>query len=192
MKLDLRPITLRLKKPLNTSRGPLKERVGLELRVEHEGLVGRGEAFPLQAFGTESFADAESVLKSLTVEPIESIDELGYALTSLEASPEAQSTIGMTAESTSIETYSAFPKPTPSRTTSVRLFAAVSVFTSRTLFTASSATPSAPTGTPASSASGLTDWVNTNEVPPTATRPKKTSTKTSPSPWYASGNGPPV
>ena len=90
MKLELRPITLRLKKPLNTSRGPLKERVGLELRVEHEGLVGRGEAFPLQAFGTESLSDAESVLKNLSVDPIELIDELSYSLTALEATPAAR------------------------------------------------------------------------------------------------------
>lgn len=90
MKLELRPVSIRLKRPLATSRGPLSERTGFEVRFVHDGVAGRGEAYPLQAFGTESLADAESVLRTLEVTPVEAPDEVAGLLTPLEATPAAR------------------------------------------------------------------------------------------------------
>ncbi|MBL8917355.1 MAG: o-succinylbenzoate synthase [Myxococcaceae bacterium] len=83
-------MSIKLKRPLSTSRGPLAERAGFEVHLAHEGVEGRGEAYPLQAFGTESLADAESVLRTVEVTPVASVDEVAGQLSSLTATPAAR------------------------------------------------------------------------------------------------------
>lgn len=90
MTLELRPVSIRLKKALTTSRGPLQERTGFEVRFRHDGIEGRGEAYPLMAFGTESLADAQSALRSFSPTPISSIEELQTVLAPLDATPAAR------------------------------------------------------------------------------------------------------
>jgi L-Ala-D/L-Glu epimerase len=52
--LSLTAIELRLKNPVRTATGVLAVRRGFEVQFTHRGLTGRGEATPLEAFGTES------------------------------------------------------------------------------------------------------------------------------------------
>ena len=63
---------------------------------------------------------------------------------------------------------------------------------SRRLLTISSAQASSPAGTEAASPSQLNADICTYAVPATATTPKNANTKTSPSPLYPYGLGPPV
>lgn len=61
----LEPFRLPLRKPFRTAQGILRERRGVLLRIVCEaGIVGVGEASPLEAFGTESFEAARSALEA--------------------------------------------------------------------------------------------------------------------------------
>lgn len=61
----LQAFRLPLRTPLPTARGLLRERRGLLLRIVCEdGIVGVGEASPLEAFGTETLAAARDALES--------------------------------------------------------------------------------------------------------------------------------
>jgi L-Ala-D/L-Glu epimerase len=90
MKIEVTVARLRLARKVTTARAVLQERAGLQVELSHDGIVGRGEAFPLPAFGTESLNQAESALRSFQPRPFEQVDELALALSSLEPTPAAR------------------------------------------------------------------------------------------------------
>lgn len=62
-RFQIAPLRLGLKAPLVTAREAYAERVGFTVALEDEaGRVGRGEAMPLPAFGTESVDECEQAL----------------------------------------------------------------------------------------------------------------------------------
>lgn len=64
--ISLQPFTLPLRTPLVTSRDRYTVRSGVLVRVEiDDGVVGLGEAMPLEAFGTEGLETATQVLALL-------------------------------------------------------------------------------------------------------------------------------
>ena len=54
MKLQITPFTLRLKKPIQTARGPMDDRIGFQVAFTASGITGRGDAMPMASFGTET------------------------------------------------------------------------------------------------------------------------------------------
>jgi o-succinylbenzoate synthase len=63
-RLELRPFRLRLRQPLRTAGATYQERWGVEVRVvDDAGQVGRGEATPLPAFGTETLEACQRALE---------------------------------------------------------------------------------------------------------------------------------
>ncbi len=90
MRLDIARLALRLKSPLRTARGQMQTRNGFSVTVFDEQLVGRGEAFPLADFGTESEEQCATSLKSLIVAPPTSIEEIEFQLGSLQNTPAAR------------------------------------------------------------------------------------------------------
>ena len=84
----------------------------------------------------------------------------------------------------SVSTYPARLRASPSMTASVRLPATVSVPMSRRLLTISRAQASSPAGTEAARPSQVSVFICTYAVPATATTPKHRNTNTSPSPLY--------
>lgn len=57
---------LKLKEPFNTSKGVITERKGYLIQLKSDtGKSGTGDASPFPEFGTETYAEAEEVLKSL-------------------------------------------------------------------------------------------------------------------------------
>lgn len=66
LRLDLKPLVHHLEAPLVTAHGPHVKRSGwLITLMDDEGRVGRGEAMPLAAFGTESYEAAEASLREI-------------------------------------------------------------------------------------------------------------------------------
>jgi L-alanine-DL-glutamate epimerase-like enolase superfamily enzyme len=90
MKLELKQVTYSLRRPVITARATMEARQGWQVRFAHDGLVGRGEAFPLHAFGTESVDACRRALESFEPEPIDSIDELPVVLAPLDGTPAAR------------------------------------------------------------------------------------------------------
>ena len=62
MKLEIEPFTLWLKKPIQTARGPMDERVGFRVALNADGVRGRGDAMPMASFGTETPEAAHAAL----------------------------------------------------------------------------------------------------------------------------------
>jgi len=66
LKLAYSPYLLLLNKPFTTSKSTINERKGFIISIKNQnGLEGIGDACPLPEFGSESFDEAESVLKNL-------------------------------------------------------------------------------------------------------------------------------
>jgi len=66
LQLTYSPYLLLLNKPFTTSKSTIKERKGFIISIENQnGLEGIGDACPFPDFGSESFDEAESVLKYL-------------------------------------------------------------------------------------------------------------------------------
>ncbi|HYO69824.1 MAG TPA: o-succinylbenzoate synthase, partial [Archangium sp.] len=64
-KTTLHALRLEMVNPLKTARGTYAAREGFVVRLEdEEGRVGRGEAMPLEEFGTESPGDCERALNA--------------------------------------------------------------------------------------------------------------------------------
>ena len=63
MRTTIERCQLTLRTPLRTARGTLRERTVFVVRLEHEGLVGLGEASPLSAAGTEGTAACAAALE---------------------------------------------------------------------------------------------------------------------------------
>jgi o-succinylbenzoate synthase len=89
-------LSLELKVPLHTARGPLTRREGFVVRVhDSAGGQGLGEAMPLPEFGTESREEAELALRSTaerwrTVRAPGSLEDVAPLLGGLEATPSAR------------------------------------------------------------------------------------------------------
>jgi o-succinylbenzoate synthase len=90
MKLERRRRSLRLSRPLVTAHGPLEWREGFELVVSADGRVGRGEAFPLEAFGTESLVATEAALRGLALDLVDSVEAITEQLAPLSSTPAAR------------------------------------------------------------------------------------------------------
>lgn len=90
MKIDLVPVSLRLVEPLVSAHGTLHERVGFDVHVSLDGIVGRGEVFPLPEFGTESLDKAIAAVRAFTATPYESVEELTAQLAPLDPTPAAR------------------------------------------------------------------------------------------------------
>ncbi len=91
MKLDVTPFTLRLKKPIQTARGPMDERVGFRVGFSSDGVTGRGDAMPMASFGTESPEAALLALQKFEVSTAPStVEEIAVAIDSLSATPAAR------------------------------------------------------------------------------------------------------
>ncbi len=91
MKLSVGRSTLKLKQPLETAKGVIAERFGFRVTFETAGVTGRGEAFPLQAWGTESVDEADRALSQFEVEKVPtSIDEIAEVTSRLESTPTAR------------------------------------------------------------------------------------------------------
>ena len=66
LQLTYSPYLLLLNKPFTTSKNTIKERKGFIISIKNQnGLEGIGDACPFPDFGSESFDEAESVLKNL-------------------------------------------------------------------------------------------------------------------------------
>jgi L-Ala-D/L-Glu epimerase len=90
MKLELRSTSLKLKRPVVMAREQLEVRRGVEVIVSGEGVIGRGEAFPLGSFGTEPLAATQAALEGLTLRPVDAVEEIASRLTGLESTPAAR------------------------------------------------------------------------------------------------------
>lgn len=60
--IELEPFAVSLSEPLKTARGPITERKGFLVRIDHRGTVGVGEATPLPGW-TESHEECERALE---------------------------------------------------------------------------------------------------------------------------------
>lgn len=87
--VSLAPIRMDLAQPLKTARATYSAREGFVVRLKDaEGRVGQGEAMPLPAFGTESLAGCERVLRAhlealrgkTLGDELEDVEEAVYAL----------------------------------------------------------------------------------------------------------------
>jgi o-succinylbenzoate synthase len=90
MRLKIAPLSLRLKSPLITARGPMHMRSGFAVTVFDSQFVGRGEAFPLADFGTESEGQCAEALKALAVVAPTSIADIESQLGLLRDRPTAR------------------------------------------------------------------------------------------------------
>src|SRR5262249_42187603 len=106
--------------------------------------------------------------------------------------PSAHSAGAQANAATTIAVYIARERSRPSRTTSVRLPARLSVSMSRTLFTTTIALASSPTGTATANPCHGSFCTCTKYAPTTATIPKNRNTNSSPRPSSPYGRGPPV
>ncbi|MFP9192068.1 o-succinylbenzoate synthase [Natronosalvus vescus] len=61
--MDFRPFELDLEEPFTTAQGTITSRDGFLIRVEHEGVIGVGEATPLPGW-TESYEDCREALEA--------------------------------------------------------------------------------------------------------------------------------
>jgi len=89
VKLRLEHCILKLKAALLTSHGCVEQREGFRVFLEDEdGCLGRGEVFPMPAFGTETLSQASQALSSLKVAHMPgTLEELEAVLLSLEPFP---------------------------------------------------------------------------------------------------------
>ena len=71
MKLSWKPVSVRLRAPVLTAHGELRDRDGFLVRVDE----GRGEACPLPWFGTEDAAACERALSVAADKPSEAKSE---------------------------------------------------------------------------------------------------------------------
>jgi o-succinylbenzoate synthase len=90
MKVDIVPKNLKLRRPLPTSYGTVTERRGFEVTVTEDGISGRGEAFPLEAFGTESQTACEAAIRAASLRPIVAPEELEMVLGAMREAPAAR------------------------------------------------------------------------------------------------------
>ncbi len=91
MKLELTPFSLRLKKPIQTARGPMDERVGFRVSLTAQGVTGRGDAMPMASFGTETPDAALAALQKFSLSKLpETVEEIAVAISSMEATPAAR------------------------------------------------------------------------------------------------------
>ena len=91
MKLEVTPFTLRLRKPIQTARGPMDERVGFQVALRANGVVGRGDAMPMASFGTETPEAALAALTNFELATLpESVDDVALAIESLASTPAAR------------------------------------------------------------------------------------------------------
>lgn len=91
MKLEISPFTLRLRKPIQTARGPMDERVGFRVVFRSDGVVGRGDAMPMASFGTETPEAALAALERFTLtESPKSVEDIGQLISVLSATPAAR------------------------------------------------------------------------------------------------------
>lgn len=91
MKLELTPFKLRLKKPIQTARGPMDERVGFKVLVRHDGVTGRGDVMPMASFGTETPDAAHQALERFELAKApNSLEEITQAIAGMEKTPAAR------------------------------------------------------------------------------------------------------
>ncbi len=88
MKLQITPFTLRLKKPIQTARGPMDNRIGFHVAFSANGITGRGDAMPMASFGTETPEAASAALQKFDITSIPTtVEEVAVAIDSLSATP---------------------------------------------------------------------------------------------------------
>jgi o-succinylbenzoate synthase len=80
----------KLTRPFVTAHGSVATREGFEIVVSGEGRRGRGEAFPLEHFGTESLASAERALRGLSLETVDQVEAVERQLEPLSSTPAAR------------------------------------------------------------------------------------------------------
>lgn len=95
LRLELRPIRLRLAAPLSTAHGPIHERYGVLVTASDGVLRGFGEASPLPAFGTEDPVRARATLTEVAARLAgaavpESLADVTALLAGLDATPAAR------------------------------------------------------------------------------------------------------
>jgi o-succinylbenzoate synthase len=95
LRLELRPIRLRLTAPLVTAHGPMHERYGVLVTASDGTCRGCGEAAPLPAFGTEDPVSARAALTELATRlsgapAPESLADIAALLGDMEATPAAR------------------------------------------------------------------------------------------------------
>ncbi len=91
MKLQVTPFSLRLKKPIQTARGPMDERVGFRVSFTADGVTGRGDAMPMASFGTETPEAALAALQRFDLATAPStVEEVAVAIDQLSATPAAR------------------------------------------------------------------------------------------------------
>lgn len=91
MKLVIAPISLKVARPIQTALGPMDVRTGWRVVLEVAGVAGRGEAMPMESFGTESAAAALSALQNFELERVpESLGDVLEATAPLKATPAAR------------------------------------------------------------------------------------------------------
>jgi L-Ala-D/L-Glu epimerase len=91
MKIDIVRQSLKMKVPLLSSNGTVVERRGFLVRVSADGLVGRGESFPLAMFGTEGERECEAALARFAVPRVpETLAGVAVLLESLNQVPTAR------------------------------------------------------------------------------------------------------
>jgi o-succinylbenzoate synthase len=91
MKLSVVPFELKLKKPLHTARGVLSKRSGFRVCLESAGVVGRGDACALEAFGTESLEATHRALLAFELSAVPtSVSEVSELTRGLHAAPAAR------------------------------------------------------------------------------------------------------
>lgn len=89
--LELTPFTLRLKKPIQTARGPMDERVGFRVIYRADGIAGRGDAMPMASFGTETPEAALAAMQKIDViKAPDSVEDVAAAIVGLEKTPAAR------------------------------------------------------------------------------------------------------
>ncbi len=91
MNLQVTPFSLRLKKPIQTARGPMDERVGFRVSFTADGITGRGDAMPMASFGTETPEAALAALQrfDLATAPT-TVEEVAVAIDQLSSTPAAR------------------------------------------------------------------------------------------------------
>ncbi|MBI5549223.1 MAG: o-succinylbenzoate synthase [Deltaproteobacteria bacterium] len=91
MKLEVEAFSLTLKRPLRTARGELARREGWRVALRTAKTIGRGEAMPWPAFGTETPEAAEQALRSFELSKVTgSVEEVREAIAGLGQTPAAR------------------------------------------------------------------------------------------------------
>jgi o-succinylbenzoate synthase len=91
MKLSLAPLSLRFVRPLRTPRGPLSERHGWVVTLQTPQGDGRGEATPMESFGTEAPERTHAALAGLELPAVpSSLEAIADATRPLAPTPAAR------------------------------------------------------------------------------------------------------